>query len=57
VPAGSLSQDDDIPYVVFPAQDQLKAEIASLETWLAECDPESDEQNADVVREVTTQRT
>ena len=33
-------------------QEQLKAEIASLQTWLEECDKDGDGQNADVVMEV-----
>ena len=33
-------------------QDQLQAEITSLQTWLAECDQEGDEHNMDVVKEV-----
>jgi hypothetical protein len=32
-------------------QDQLKAEIVSLQTWLAECDGECDAQSTDVVKE------
>ena len=33
-------------------KDQLKAEIASLQKWLAECDPHSEESNSNVVKEV-----
>ena len=34
-------------------QEQLKAEIVSLETWLEECDPENEECPSEVVKEVT----
>ena len=40
------------PFIPAILQDQLKAEIASLEKWLAECDPQSEDSDSDVVKEV-----